>query len=52
VTHDAGVVQQPVQQADSGGVLGQEPAPGLEWPVAGDAEPVPNTPMFNFKVVR
>jgi hypothetical protein len=41
VTHDAGVVQQPVQQADSGGVLGQEPAPGLEWPVAGDAEPVP-----------
>jgi hypothetical protein len=25
-----GVVQQPVEQADSGGVLGQEPAP-LNW---------------------
>src|SRR5690348_8230023 len=32
------MVQQPVQQADGGGVLGQEPAPGLEGPVAGDAE--------------
>ena len=25
--HDVGVVQQPVEQADGGGVLGQEPAP-------------------------
>ena len=32
------MVQQPVQQADGGGVLGQEPAPGLEGPVAGDAQ--------------
>jgi len=28
-------VEEPVQQADGGGVLGQEPAPGLEGPVAG-----------------
>ena len=33
-----GTVQQPVQQADGGGVLGQEPAPRLEGPVAGDAQ--------------
>jgi hypothetical protein len=32
------VVQEPVEQADGGGVLGQEPAPGLEGPVAGDAQ--------------
>src|SRR5262249_35908375 len=36
--HDAGVVQQPVEQADGGGVLGQEPAPRFEGPVAGDAQ--------------
>src|SRR5207247_6370615 len=30
-------MQEPVQQADGGGVLGQEPAPRLEGPVAGDA---------------
>jgi hypothetical protein len=30
---DVAVVQEPVEQADSGGVLGQEPAPGFEWPV-------------------
>ena len=36
--YDAGVVQEPVQQADGGGVLGQEPAPGFEGPVAGDAQ--------------
>jgi hypothetical protein len=28
--HDIRVMQQPVQQADGGGVLGQEPAP-LNW---------------------
>jgi hypothetical protein len=32
------VVQEPVEEADGGGVLGQEPAPGLEGPVAGDAQ--------------
>jgi hypothetical protein len=36
--HDVGVVQQPVEQADRGGVFGQEPSPGVEGPVAGDAE--------------
>ena len=35
--HDA-VVQQPVQQADGGGVLGEEAAPLLEWPVRADAQ--------------
>ena len=35
---DAGVVQEPVEEADGGGVLGQEPAPGFEGPVAGDAQ--------------
>jgi hypothetical protein len=28
--HDIRVVQQPVEQADGGGVLGQEPAPLVE----------------------
>ena len=32
------MVQQPVQEADGGGVLGQEPAPLVEGPVGGDAE--------------
>jgi cytochrome P450 len=32
------VVQEPVEQADRGGVLRQEPAPGLERPVAADPE--------------
>ena len=32
------MVQQPVQQADGGGVLGQEPAPLVEGPVGGDAQ--------------
>src|SRR6516162_11743420 len=36
--HDVAVVQEPVEQADGGGVLGQEPAPGLERPVGADAE--------------
>ena len=31
--HDVAVVQQPVEQADGGGVFGEEPAPGFEWPV-------------------
>jgi hypothetical protein len=35
--HDA-VVQEPVEQADGGGVLGQEAAPLVEWPVRADAE--------------
>ena len=35
---DTGVVQEPVEQADGGGVLGQEPAPLVEGPVAGDAQ--------------
>src|SRR3954453_2141947 len=32
------VVQEPVEEADGGGVFGQEPAPGLEGPVRPDAE--------------
>ena len=36
--YDARVVEQPVQEADGGGVLGQEPAPLVKWPVAGHAE--------------
>ena len=32
------MVKEPVEQADGGGVLGQEPAPGFEGPVAGDAQ--------------
>ena len=35
---DVGVVQEPVEQADRGGVFGQEPAPGLEGPVGGDSQ--------------
>jgi hypothetical protein len=35
---DVAVVQEPVQHADGGGVLGQEPAPGLERPVGSDAQ--------------
>ena len=35
---DVGVVQEPVEHADGGGVFGQEPAPGLEGPVGGDAQ--------------
>ena len=35
---DVAVVQEPVEHADGGGVLGQEPAPGLERPVRADAE--------------
>jgi len=31
--HDVAVVQEPIEHADRGGVLGQEPAPGLERPV-------------------
>ncbi|MDP1821259.1 MAG: hypothetical protein Q8K58_15370 [Acidimicrobiales bacterium] len=31
-------MQEPVEEAASGGVLGQEPAPGVQGPVAGDAE--------------
>jgi hypothetical protein len=32
------VVQEAVEHADRGGVPGQEPAPGFEWPVGRDAE--------------
>ena len=35
---DVAVVQEPVEQADGGGVFGQEPAPGFEGPVGADAE--------------
>jgi hypothetical protein len=35
---DAGVVQEPVEEADGGGVLGQEPPPLVEGPVGGDAQ--------------
>jgi hypothetical protein len=35
---DAGVVEESVEEADGGGVLGQEAAPLVEGPVAGDAE--------------
>ena len=35
---DGGVVQEPVQDADGGGVLGQEPAPLLERPVRADGQ--------------
>ena len=38
MTTTLAVVQEPVEQADGGGVLGQEPAPGLEGPVGADAE--------------
>ena len=33
---DGGVVQEPVEDADGGGVFGQEPTPLLERPVRGD----------------
>lgn len=36
--HDGGVVQERAEEADGGGVLGWEPAPGLEGSVAGDAK--------------
>jgi hypothetical protein len=32
------VVEEPVEEADGGGVLGQEAAPLVKRPVAGDAE--------------
>lgn len=32
---DVGVVEQPVEQADSGGLLGYELSPSFEPPVAG-----------------
>ena len=35
---DGGVVQEPVEDADGGGVLGQEPAPLFERPVRGDGQ--------------
>ena len=35
---DGGVVQQAVQDAGGGGVLGQEPAPLVECPVGGDRQ--------------
>ena len=35
---DIRVMKQAVQEADSGGVLGQEPAPLIERPVAAHAE--------------
>jgi diadenosine tetraphosphatase ApaH/serine/threonine PP2A family protein phosphatase len=35
------VVQEPVQEADGGGVLGKEPAPLVEGPVGADAQGTP-----------
>src|SRR3954464_12256668 len=35
---DVAVVQEPVEQADGGGVFGQEAAPGFERPVRADAQ--------------
>ena len=35
---DGGVVQEPVQDADGGGLFGQEPAPLFEGPVRGDGQ--------------
>ena len=35
---DDGVVQEPVEEADGGGVFGQEAAPVLERPVRSDAK--------------
>ena len=35
---DGGVVQEPVEDADGGGLLGQEPAPLLEGPVRSDSQ--------------
>jgi hypothetical protein len=39
--HDDCVMQEPVEQADGGGVLGQEPAPLVEGPVRADAQGTP-----------
>src|SRR5450759_5836078 len=36
--HGGGVVQEPVQQADGGGVFGEESAPVFEGPVRGDGQ--------------
>jgi hypothetical protein len=36
--HDDAVMQEPIEQADCSGVLGQEPAPLVEWPVRADAQ--------------
>jgi hypothetical protein len=36
--HDDAVVQETVQQADRGGVPGQEAAPLVKWPVRADAQ--------------
>ena len=35
---DGGVVQEPVQDADGGGLFGQESAPLFEGPVRGDGQ--------------
>jgi len=35
---DDGVVEEPVEEADGGGVFGEEPAPVFERPVGADAE--------------
>ena len=35
---DGGVVQEPVQDADGGGVFGQEPSPLVEGPVRGHGQ--------------
>jgi hypothetical protein len=35
---DDGVVEEPVEEADGGGVFGEEPAPFFEGPVGSDAE--------------
>jgi site-specific DNA recombinase len=37
-SYDVAVVQEPVEQADGGGVFGQESAPRLEGPVGADAQ--------------
>ena len=39
--HDDRVVQEAVEQADGGGVLGQEPAPLVEGPMRADAQGTP-----------
>jgi hypothetical protein len=36
--HDGGVVQEPVEDGDGGGVFGQEAAPVLEGPVGADGQ--------------
>ncbi len=35
---DGGMVQQPIEDADRGGLLGQESTPFLEWPVRADGQ--------------